>query len=180
MARRCTVCDHPCRAAIDLELKGSESNAVIALRYGLNAEAVRRHKEVHLMPPVRAGIKKRLEKAGWTYAQKNIEALEEVQAILDEASDPDQKLRALDRKLTAVKQGGTFSGELANAGPSLTINLIELGVKDEQEGRRLIDLGRAMEEINPAEELKAASEVLRGYIEAHPDERERVRKECGL
>lgn len=81
----------------------------------------------------------------------------------------------------ALEFGLRLRGHLKpNAAQSLTINLLDLGVKDEADGRRLIDLGRAMEEVSPAEELRAATEVVRGYVDSHPDDAERVRKELGL
>jgi hypothetical protein len=47
--RRCTVCDHPDRGAIDRCLVEGESSYALAARYGsLSRAAVERHKEGHL------------------------------------------------------------------------------------------------------------------------------------
>ena len=49
MPRRCTVCEHPARAAIDRALVGgSGSNRRIASHYGLVETSVRRHAARHL------------------------------------------------------------------------------------------------------------------------------------
>ena len=41
--RRCTVCDHKARMAIDLDLTGSETYRTIAGRYGLAETSLKRH-----------------------------------------------------------------------------------------------------------------------------------------
>ena len=48
MARRCTVCTHPRRAAIELDLGNGLSLRNIAKRHGISASAVHRHGKDHL------------------------------------------------------------------------------------------------------------------------------------
>ncbi len=49
MPRRCSICDHPNRTAIDQALVGgSESLRSIADRYGLTKSAIIRHRDHHL------------------------------------------------------------------------------------------------------------------------------------
>jgi len=46
--RRCTVCEHPDREAIDRALVGDASNRSVASLYDVSEAAVRRHKSNHL------------------------------------------------------------------------------------------------------------------------------------
>lgn len=48
MARACTVCIHPERAAIDAALVGGEPNRRVAARAGISETSVRRHREKHV------------------------------------------------------------------------------------------------------------------------------------
>ena len=48
MPRRCTVCEHPDREAIDRALVGDASNRSVASLYDVSEAAVRRHKSNHL------------------------------------------------------------------------------------------------------------------------------------
>src|SRR5258707_2322122 len=55
MPRMCSVCSHPERAAIDLELlRHQASYRAIARAHGLEDDALRRHEASHLGPKVRA------------------------------------------------------------------------------------------------------------------------------
>jgi hypothetical protein len=180
VADHCTVCDHPKRMAIDLELTGTATVRDIAAHYGLKSSSVQRHKQNHIKPRMKAALERRANKEDDSLIASVLAVVAETQAILEGASDPDLKLRAIDRVFKGLELRGKVTGELMPTGPTLTINLIELGVKDEQEGRRLIDLGRAVEEVSPAEALVAAGEVVRAHINAHPDDRERIRKELLL
>ena len=48
MSRRCSICTHPGRLAIDEALVRGEANRALAARYTLSEAAVRRHKAQHL------------------------------------------------------------------------------------------------------------------------------------
>jgi len=48
MARACTVCAHPERAAIDRALVGGEPNRRVAARHAVSEQAIRRHRSDHL------------------------------------------------------------------------------------------------------------------------------------
>lgn len=52
MARPCTVCEHPDRAAVEIGLANGIAARVLALRYGLAPDAVGRHKTNHMPPEV--------------------------------------------------------------------------------------------------------------------------------
>lgn len=48
MARPCTVCEHPDRAAIEVGLANRIAARVLALRYGLSQDALARHRSAHM------------------------------------------------------------------------------------------------------------------------------------
>lgn len=50
MGRTCTICRHPDRASIEEALVRGEPFRLIAARYGLSPQALRRHKAAHLPP----------------------------------------------------------------------------------------------------------------------------------
>jgi hypothetical protein len=50
MPRRCTICDHPTREAIDQALVARQSLRDIARHYHLSKSALARHKESHALP----------------------------------------------------------------------------------------------------------------------------------
>lgn len=60
MPRRCTVCDHPKRAAIDRALIGGESNRAIAGRFDLARASLQRHAANHLEREVAAAQARRV------------------------------------------------------------------------------------------------------------------------
>jgi hypothetical protein len=110
MPRRCTVCDHAEREAIDKALLGGESNRRIATQYSLSEAAVRRHKADHLPA--------RLTKA---------KAAEEVSA----ADDLLVQVRALRSKSLSILLAAERSGDLRTAllGIREARNCIELLAK---------------------------------------------------
>lgn len=57
MARKCTVCEHPKRKAIEEAIVALESNRRIASQHGLSEIAVRRHKSDHLAQAMAATSK---------------------------------------------------------------------------------------------------------------------------
>jgi len=56
MPRRCTICDHHERAAIDLALAGGEANRRIAARFSLSEASIRRHKAAHVPAHLAQGV----------------------------------------------------------------------------------------------------------------------------
>ncbi len=63
MPRRCTACDHPDRSALDQRLVAGESFRLIATDTGLSESSLKRHKEAHLKPALRAAMAERQETA---------------------------------------------------------------------------------------------------------------------
>jgi 4-amino-4-deoxy-L-arabinose transferase-like glycosyltransferase len=72
MPRRCSVCNHAARMAIDLDLTGGDSMLVLAKRYGLDLASVQRHKQKHLSASVKSGLVRRKDKAveSWLAARR--------------------------------------------------------------------------------------------------------------
>ena len=65
MARRCTICDHPDRVAIDKALVGDEGGyRKISARFGLSSSALYRHRHNHLPEIVAQGLAATLERVG--------------------------------------------------------------------------------------------------------------------
>jgi len=80
MPRMCSICSHPERAAIDLELlRRQASYRAIARQYGLEDDALRRHEASHLGPKVRAA--------------KDAQDLLDSAALIEELRDLHQHLR---------------------------------------------------------------------------------------
>lgn len=53
MPRRCSICDHPDREAINRELSSGGAIGTIAAVFGASPDALKRHKANHLMPAQR-------------------------------------------------------------------------------------------------------------------------------
>ena len=63
MARRCTICDHPDRVAIDKALVGDEGGyRKISARFGLSSSALYRHRHNHLPEIVAQGWRRLLRR----------------------------------------------------------------------------------------------------------------------
>lgn len=73
-AAECKVCSHPDRAAIEAAITGGLSNTQAGIRWGMSKDSVRRHKDAHLSPALRAVAAGR-ESAGAVKALDRLEAL---------------------------------------------------------------------------------------------------------
>lgn len=63
MSRRCTICTHPDRQAIDQRLVAGDVYRRIATDSGVSESALRRHKSDHLGPALREAMARRGEEA---------------------------------------------------------------------------------------------------------------------
>ena len=60
MAKPCSVCEHPDRAAIEIQLlNGASSTRAIGLRFTLDPSQINRHKNKHILPEIAARLKVR-------------------------------------------------------------------------------------------------------------------------
>ena len=94
--RRCTVCIHPERAAIDrLLASGGASQRAIADRFQVGRNALARHHERHVLQAVRNQIARRQEREANSLAEVWSERLEETFAAarrgLARAEDDDER-----------------------------------------------------------------------------------------
>jgi hypothetical protein len=87
MPQRCTVCDHKDRYAIDLALASGQANRAIACQFGVNREAVRRHKNDHLPDLLAEAFKAHREaKAGEIRAEVS-KIANRIKKLLDACDD---------------------------------------------------------------------------------------------
>lgn len=56
MTKRCTICHHPDRPAIDLAVAGGLVKRAIAARFHISADALWRHSQAHLTPELKAAL----------------------------------------------------------------------------------------------------------------------------
>jgi hypothetical protein len=108
MARRCSICHHPDRAAIEKALVQSEPVRDIAARFGTSASAVHRHKTTHLA----AQLAKGYETAQVTPA---VEIAREAEAHkardLGQAIDVAVQLRAINAACLEILQKSRTDGK---------------------------------------------------------------------
>lgn len=96
MSRNCSVCDHPQRRDIDAALVAGRSSRDIAAEYGLNYQAIRRHRLNHLPIAIRAAARAALDSAVGTETaeQAQIPAtpiLEAAEGISDDLARADRE-----------------------------------------------------------------------------------------
>lgn len=106
MGRKCSVCSHPDRAAIDELLVGGGSNRGIARQFSLTADAVERHARAHLPKTLtRAAEVTEVARADGLFAQlreqqaRGEDLYRETQSILRRAL----RVKDLDLALTAIR-----------------------------------------------------------------------------
>src|SRR5215831_16993307 len=60
VGRRCTICNHPTRPQIDLEIATGLSKRAVAARFEVSRDAVWRHGQAHLTAEMRAALATKL------------------------------------------------------------------------------------------------------------------------
>ncbi|NLG65270.1 MAG: hypothetical protein GX537_06660, partial [Actinobacteria bacterium] len=123
MGRKCTICGHPGRAAIDAELTaGNVSVRRLAAQYGVVTTSLRRHRDRHLSPAL-AAMREAEEAEREASLLQRIETLIERTERLLRAAEEDGRSQAA---LAAVRELrsllellGKASGEL-NDRPQVT------------------------------------------------------------
>jgi hypothetical protein len=115
MPRRCTVCDHPERHAIDETLVTGAPYRSVAKRFGLSESAVYRHKSEHL--PVRLLKAREVEEVA--QADNLLEQVRHLQAHALDILERAEKAGDLRTALAAISQArgnlellGKLAGEL--------------------------------------------------------------------
>jgi len=127
VARACTVCNHPQRAAIDERLAIGHSRQRVAKDFGLGEGAVDRHKAGHLSKSLTELHRKREERRALSLLDR-VEALcARVEAVVDQAEASGKigpflgsvkELRAL------LELYGRLTGEL-DTRPQVQVNVMQ-------------------------------------------------------
>lgn len=92
MGRRCTVCDHPQRAAIDRELARGVSLRKTAEKFGISDSAAFRHRRHHLAPHLARALEEaRADRAAELVPEREAQRAQEIGQALDVV----QQLRAI-------------------------------------------------------------------------------------
>ena len=115
MARRCTVCDHPQREEIDMQLVCGESYRKIADQFSLSFGSIARHKESHI-PDALVKAQDAGEAAQADDLLSQVKALQsEAQSILGEAraaGDLRTALRGIGQALSCLELLSKIEGRL--------------------------------------------------------------------
>lgn len=86
-------------------------------------------------------------------------------------------IRAFGEQLDRIAR---LTGEMPTNQTVIVNYLAGLGVRDDAELRRVVDIGRAVESVTPAEGVQDAILVLRDHLAHTPGDGDRVRQELGL
>jgi hypothetical protein len=175
--RRCTVCDHKARMAIDLELTGSETYRTIASRYGLAETSLKRHKTNHMQPKLKAALARRADRDADTLIASVLDSIEQTRVILAGADDPDLKLRAIDRLHRGLELRGKVTGEIAP--PQVQAFVLSLGMSEDAL-RKLVERNKALESYTWEDDERNCVESLRIILSEHPEARAGIEAELGF
>lgn len=126
MARVCTICTHPERAAIDVALPlESAPNRRIAAQYGLSEQAVRRHRGEHLPVHLVHAAEAEDVRTAIDVVMQLREVNSAVRTVLTQAqrdSDGELVLKASDRILKQLELQAKLIGELQD-GDTVNVNV---------------------------------------------------------
>lgn len=124
MPRRCTICSHPKRPAVDAELVAARPYRRIAARYGLAASSLVRHHDEHL-PAALAQASRAAEVArGDDLVDRLLELARETRSILAAArlaGNDELALKAIARAERQVEIQGRLIGQIQE---STTVNVV--------------------------------------------------------
>jgi len=152
MARACTICQHPARDSIDAALVSLEPMNVIAERYGVGKDAVRRHRLRHLSAAL-AGMRTAEQEDRRATLLDRIETLigraETLYSAAAEEGKSSQALAVLKELRELVRLLGQATGELDDR-PQVTVNLLS------------------------SPEILAALNIVYSELVAYPDVRQRI------
>jgi hypothetical protein len=176
MGRHCTVCDHPARGEIDRRLAESKSLRNVSQDFGgVSEAALLRHKRNHMRPKLMRALARRADRDADSLVAAVLDSIEQTRAILAGASDPDLKLRAIDRLHRGLELRGKTTGEIAP--PSLTLMLGKFRVGTEDELSRIVAQHRELEGLTPEGMRADLIAVARLYLSEHPEDAGRLRAE---
>lgn len=122
MARVCTVCAHPEREAIDLDVASGGAIRAIAGRYHVSRQALTRHRDDHLPELVHAAVAEQREQLGITAADRlntwgqRLELLWERAAYLEGTEGVKAATTVARAGLSYAELMAKLEGELADGG----------------------------------------------------------------
>lgn len=135
---RCTVCDHPERAAIEAAIPVS-SLRNIEKQWGVSYQAVNRHKQRHPQPAVARAIARREDLSAEALVQKLVGYVEEAEAGIKIAKDT-KDLQGLARCLKEARETAVYLGktiglwsdrpQVVNDNRRQTVNLSGLSIEE--------------------------------------------------
>lgn len=126
MARACTVCQHPERDLIDAALVSGEQQAVVAMRYHVGKDAVRRHRLRHLSAALAAMQTKEQADRRATLLERVEGLIERAETLYTAAAEEGkaaQALAVLKELRGCLELLGKATGEL-DTRPQVTVNLM--------------------------------------------------------
>lgn len=138
---QCKVCAHPERAEIEAAIAGGMSNGAAGTRWGMSKDSVRRHKDAHLSPALRAVVAGR-DSAGAVKAVDRIEALYAQASAVLEAANAEGKaalsLAAIKELRGIVELLARLTGELDERP---TVQVLNVAASPEWDALRAVVLG---------------------------------------
>jgi phosphoenolpyruvate carboxylase len=152
MARICTICAHPACDSIDAALVSGEPMNVIAERYGVGPDAVRRHRQRHLSEALIAMQSAEQAERRATLLDRVeglIERAETLYAAASQEGKSAQALSVLKELRELVRLLGQATGELDER-PQVTVNVLS------------------------SPEILAALNVVYSELADHPELRQRI------
>ncbi len=126
MPRRCTICDHPERDALDHAIAAGTSYRRVALQWGVSRDAIGRHAKRHLSPALAAMQVEREADEAKGLLQRTERLIERTERLLLAAEQDGKVASALSavRELRGLLELlGKATGELRDAAPTVTVNL---------------------------------------------------------
>lgn len=138
---QCKVCAHPDRAEIEAAIVGGLSNVQAGKRWGVSKDSIRRHKDGHLSPALRAVAAGR-ETAGAVKALDRLEALYAQASSVLEAANSEGKaslsLAAIKELRGIVELLARLTGELDERP---TVQVLNVAASPEWDALRGVVLG---------------------------------------
>jgi hypothetical protein len=138
--RRCTVCMHPNRHEIDVAIARGDSYAMIANRFGISWQSVRRHAITHLTKTVQDAV--RAEAALSVQNAIRTDVIEPGARILSQVRELNQRARQLLDEAAAHRRYTGAAAFLKEARELLTLEarlLGELDTRDRVEVHNYLD-----------------------------------------
>ncbi len=154
MPRKCTICEHRSRKAIDRALLRNESHASISRRFKLSSDAVARHHHQHVENALHVAVEQKKQDA--RYGATLLEQLDDISrdcarlaALAEADKDVRGALLGIAQRLKIWESHAKLAGAFPAQAASVTVNLAQLNVSEAQMlavAQTFIDRHRALPE----------------------------------